>query len=262
MTGNVAPVAPGTFIPRPGTAPLPRLLAAQTWMELKLILRNGEQLLLNLIIPLLLTVVLVLEPFISIGRGSRAGFFVPGVLALAIMSAAFTGQAIATGFERKYGVLKRLGVTALPRWVLLLGKTSAVVCVELVQIAVICLVGLAVGWHPHGSAASVALLVVLGTAAFAGLGLLLAGTLRAEATLAAANVVWFVLLFLGDVIFPLAKFPHGLATWLGYLPTTALAHGLRAVLRDGHGVPVHDAATLAVWAVIGLTAAAATFRWE
>jgi ABC-2 type transport system permease protein len=261
VTDDIAPLRPGTFIPRPGTAPLPRMLAAQTWMELKLILRNGEQLLLNLIIPLLLVLVLVLEPFVSVG-GSRAGFFVPGVLALAIMSAAFTGQAIATAFERKYGILKRLGVTALPRSVLLLGKTSAVVCVEIVQIAVICLVGLAVGWHPHGSAGSVALLVILGTAAFAGLGLLLAGTLRAEATLAAANVVWFVLLFLGDVIFPLSKFPHGLATWLGFLPTTALAHGLRAVLRDGRPVPLHDAATLAVWAVIALTAAAATFRWE
>lgn len=251
-----------TFAPRPGAAPVARMLAAQTAMELRLTVRNGEQLLLNLIIPVLLTVALVLEPAVDIGGGSRAGFFVPGVLALAVMSAAFTGQAIATGFERKYGVLKRLGVTALPRWVLLLGKTGAVVCVELAQIAVICLVGVAVGWRPHGSPAAVVALIVLGTAAFSGLGLLMAGTLRAEATLAGANVVWFVLLFLGDVIFPLSKLPHAAATWLRLLPTAALAHGLRAILRDGAGISAADALTLLAWAVVALAAAARFFRWE
>jgi ABC-2 type transport system permease protein len=195
-------------------------------------------------------------------HGSRAGFFVPGVLALAIMSAAFTGQAIATGFERKYGVLKRLGVTALPRTILMLGKTGAVICLELLQILVICLVGIAVGWHPHGNPGAVAVYIVLGTAAFSGLGLLLAGTLRAEATLAAANVVWFVLLFLGDVIFPLSSFPSAARTVLGLLPTSALAHGLRSVLRNGSGLSLHDTVTLLVWAVVGLALAARYFRWE
>lgn len=247
--------------PSPYAAPISRMLLAQTAMELRLTLRNGEQLLLNLIIPVLLTVVLVLEPVVGV-TGSRSGFFVPGVLALAIMSAAFTGQAIATGFERKYGVLKRLGITALPRWVLLLGKTCSVICLELLQILVICLIGLAVGWHPHGDPGSVVVYAILGTAAFSGLGLLLAGTLRAEATLAAANVVWFVLLFLGDVVFPLTKFPPVARDILGLLPTSALAHGLRAVLRDGHGLNVHDTVTLLVWAIVGLTLAARYFRWE
>lgn len=262
MTADMTHPAAGRFAPAPGAAPLHRMLAAQLAMELKLTLRNGEQLLLNLIIPVLLTVVLVAEPVIAVQGHSRSGFFVPGILALAVMSAAFTGQAIATGFERKYGVLKRLGVTALPRSVLMLGKTGAVACVEVLQIAVVCLVGVAVGWHPHGSPAAVALLVVLATAAFSGLGLLIAGTLRAEATLAVANVVWFVLLFLGDVVFPLAKFPHAVATLLRLLPTAALAHGLRAVLRDGAGLPVRDAITLAVWAVVGLALATRFFRWE
>ena len=251
----------GELAPSPGVAPMGRMLAAQTAMELKLTLRNGEQLLLNLIIPVLLTVVLVLEPVIGV-HGSRAGFFVPGVLALAVMSAAFTGQAIATGFERKYGVLKRLGVTALPRSILLLGKTCAVVCLELLQILVICLIGIAVGWHPHGNPGAVVVYVILGTAAFSGLGLLMAGTLRAEATLAAANVVWFVLLFLGDVIFPLSSFPAAADTVLSLLPTSALAHGLRSVLRDGAGLSMHDTLTLLVWAVVALAAAARYFRWE
>jgi ABC-2 type transport system permease protein len=236
--------------------------AAQTAMELRLTLRNGEQLLLSLVIPLLLTVILVSEPFISVSGSRRVDFFVPGILALAVMSAAFTGQAIATGFERKYGVLKRLGGTALPRSVLLLGKTAAVCCVELIQIVLICLVGLAMGWHPHGSPLSVVALAVLGTAAFSGMGLLMAGTLRAEATLAAANLVWFLLLFFGGVMFPLSRFPHALGEVLQYLPTAALSDGLRAVLRDGSGIPLHDAATLVVWAAVTLGAAAATFRWE
>lgn len=253
---------PGGFSPRPGAAPLGRMLAAQTAMELRLTLRNGEQLLISMIVPLLLTVVLVTEPFISVSGGRRVDFFVPGILALAVMSAAFTGQAIATGFERKYGVLKRLGGTALPRSVLLLGKTGAVCCVELIQIVLICLLGLALGWHPHGSPLAVALLAFLGTAAFSGIGLLMAGTLRAETTLAAANLVWFVLLFFGGVMFPLSKFPHALGEVLQYLPIAALSDGLRAVLADGSGPPVHDLATLVVWAAVSLFAAAATFRWD
>ena len=263
---EVRPLRPGTFRPDPGAASRPRMLAGQTAMELKLTLRNGEQLLLNLVIPLLLTVVLVTQPFLSFGNASKADtrvdFLLPGIFALAVMSAAFTGQAIATGFERKYGVLKRLGATPLPRSILLGGKTCAVVCVEVIQIALLCVVGIALGWRPHGSPLSVALLIVLGTAAFAGLGLLMAGTLRAEATLAAANLIWFLLLFFGGVIFPLSTFPDAVADVLQYLPTAALTDGLRAVLEHGHLPPVHDVVTLVVWGAVALTAAATTFRWE
>ena len=254
-----------TFAPAPGAAPLPRMLAAQTAMELRLALRNGEQVLLTLLIPLLLTGLLVAEPFLGELPGRRVDFVVPGVLALAVTSAAFTGLAIATGFERKYGVLKRLGATALPRSVLLLGKTGAVLGIELLQVVLVGGLGLALGWRPAGglpAAASTLALVVAGTAAFAGLGLLLAGTLRAEATLAAANLAWFLLLFFGGVLFPLSKFPAGLASVLQWLPTAALADGLRAVLRDGAGPPVQALLTLLGWAAVALGAAAATFRWE
>ena len=253
---------PGLFAPAPGAAPLPRMLLAQTGMELRLTLRNGEQVLLTLLIPLLLTVLMATEPFLTSVEGRRVDFIIPGILALAIMSAAFTGLAIATGFERKYGVLKRLGATALPRSVLLLGKTGAVLCLELLQVTLISVVGLALGWHPHGSPFAVAVLVVLGTLGFAGLGLLMAGTLRAEATLAAANLVWFVLLFFGGVLFPLSKFPVRLADVLQYLPTAALSDGLRVVLQHGARVPVHDLLTLLTWAFLALTAAARTFHWE
>ena len=255
-----------TFVPAPGAAPMGRMLRAQTAMELPLALTNSEQVLLTLLIPLLITALLALKPFLGdSGEGRRIDFVVPGVLALAVTSAAFTGLAIGTGFERKYGVLKRLGATALPRSVLLLGKTGAVLCVELLQVALVGALGLALGWRPTGgvsAALSTVLLVVAGTAAFAGLGLLMAGALRAEATLAAANLAWFLLLFFGGVLFPLEKFPAGLAAVLEYLPTAALSEGLRAVLRDGAGLPVQSLATLVVWAAIGLGAAAATFKWE
>jgi ABC-2 type transport system permease protein len=262
---SVPVLPPGLFTPDPGPAPWHQMLLAQTKIELKLTLRHGEQLLLNLVIPVLLTVALVTQPFLTLDNTSglsKVDFLVPGILALAVMSAAFTGLAIATGFERRYGVLKRLGATPLPRWGLLGGKTLSVTCLEILQIAVICGVGFALGWRPHGNPLSVALLVVFGTAAFAGLGLLMAGSLRAEATLAAANLVWFLLLFAGGIVFPLSAFPSGVADVLGYLPSAALADGLRAVLGEGAGPPLHDLLTLLGWAVVSLTAAARTFRWD
>lgn len=257
--------APGSLAPRPGAAPLGRMLAAQTGAELKLVLRNGEQVLLSLGIPLGLLLVLVLVPFIAVegasSRGDRAEFFVPGVLALAVMSTAFTGQAIAVGFERQYGVLKRLGATPLPRWVLLAAKTLAVAVVELLQVTLICAVGLALGWSPGGSPAAVLLLLLLGTAAFSGLGLLLGGTLRGLTTLAAANLVWFVLLVLGGVVFPLSFFGAA-EPGLSLLPTAALSSGLRDVLQTGSGLPGADLLALLCWAVVSLGAASRLFRWE
>jgi ABC-2 type transport system permease protein len=181
------------------------------------------------------------------------------------MSTAFTSQAIATGFERRYGVLKRLGATPLSRSGLIAAKTATVVGVELLQAAIIIVVALALGWAPDASLAAIVvvpLLVLLGTAAFSGFALLLAGTLRAEATLAAANLIYVVLLGVGGVVFPLAKFPAGARPLLELLPTGALSTGLRQVLANGTAFPVRDAVTLAVWAVAGIALAARCFRWE
>lgn len=248
--------------PAPGAAPLGRMVAAQTGAEIRAMLRNGEQLLLTMIIPVLLLVGLSSAPILDVGGGSRIGFMTPGVLALAVMSTAFTGQAIATGFERRYGVLKRLGATPLSRTGLMLSKTLAVIAVEVVQVAVICAVALALGWRPTGSPLAALLLVVLGTAAFSGLGLLMAGTLRAEATLAAANLVYLLLLACGGVAFPLAKFPEAVRPVLELLPISALTGGLRAVLSDGSALPLAAAAILAAWAAVSLLLTSRTFRWE
>ncbi|AQZ61031.1 ABC-type multidrug transport system, permease component [[Actinomadura] parvosata subsp. kistnae] len=250
------------FSPAPGAAPFPRMVLAQAGAEVRAMLRNGEQLLLTLIIPVLLLTGFSLAPLIDVGTERRVDFLAPGVLALAVMSTAFTGQAIATGFERRYGVLKRLGATPLSRSGLMLAKTAAVVAVEVVQAVVIVAVGLALGWRPHGSFLSAALLVVLGTAAFSGLGLLMAGTLRAEATLAAANLVYLVLLGAGGVMFPLTKFPAGVRPVLEALPISALTGGLRAVLAQGAALPLVPVAVLAAWAVVSLGLVSRTFRWE
>jgi ABC-2 type transport system permease protein len=238
------------------------MLAAQTAMEFRLQLRNGEQVGLTLLIPMLLLVFFNLPLLYTLDSPRRIDFVVPSIMALAIMSASFTGLAIATGFERKYAVLKRLGATALPRAVLVGGKIAAVALVELVQVALISGLGLALGWHPHGDPVLVLALVLLGTAAFGGLGLLIAGTLRAEVTLAAANLAWLVLLFAGGIAIPLSKYPHGVAAVLQYLPSAALAHGLHRVLQFGAGIPVHDALTLLGWAALAVPAAARWFRWE
>ncbi|MCD0453707.1 ABC transporter permease [Actinocorallia sp. API 0066] len=248
--------------PRPVAAPLARMVAAQTSYELKAMLRNGEQLLLTLIIPVMLLTVFSLTSLLDLGEGARVDFLTPGVLALAVMSTAFTGQAIGTGFERRYGVLKRLGATPLPRSGLILAKTLTVVLVELLQAVVIIGVAFALGWNPSGHFAGAVLAVLLGTAAFSGFGLLMAGTLRAEATLAAANLVYLLLLVLGGVVFPLSKFPAAFAAVLELLPISALSGALRAVLADGVALPGAELAVLAVWAVAGLALAARFFRWE
>ncbi|TAM93730.1 MAG: ABC transporter permease [Jatrophihabitans sp.] len=238
------------------------MLGAQTLMESRLLLRNGEQVALSFVIPVLLLFFFNLPVLYSLDVPRRIDFVVPSIIALAVMSAAFTGLAIATGFERKYSVLKRLGATALPRSVLVGGKTLSVLLLELVQVALICAFGLALAWHPHGNALLVVVLVVLGTLAFGGLGLLLAGTARAEVTLAAANLIWLVLLFAGGIAIPLSKYPSAVADVLQYLPSAALSHGLHRVLEDGGDIPLHDLLTLVAWCLVALPAAARWFRWE
>jgi ABC-2 type transport system permease protein len=241
------------------------MIGAQAGLELRTLLRNGEQLVLTLIIPVLLLAAFSQENLVTYPARSRIDFLAPGILALAVMSTAFTSQAIATGFERRYGVLKRLGATPLSRRGLIAAKTLTVLVVEVLQAIVIVVVALALGWHPRGGAAAVAwsvLLMVVATAAFSGLALLMAGTLRAEATLAAANLVYLVMLGIGGVVFPLTKFPAGAQPVLKLLPAGALSDGLRSVLQFGSGLPARDLLVLLVWAAAGIALAVRTFRWE
>lgn len=236
------------------------MILAQTLMELRLTLRRGESLLLTLVIPLGL---LAFFGSVSVVDVSLAQL-VPGILALAVMSTSMTGLAIATGFERSYGVLKRLGATPLPRSGLLAAKTLSVLAVQALQVVLILALGLLLGWRTSSGLRGVVLvvgLVVLGTAAFAGLGLLMAGTLRAEATLAAANGLYLVLLLVSGMVVPLTSLPSGLRAVARALPSGALVEGLEAALTND-GPLVRSVAVLFVWAVASLAAAAKTFRWE
>jgi ABC-2 type transport system permease protein len=252
-----------SHVPRPGAASLPAMLRSQTGLEVRMVLRNGEQLLLTIVIPVLVLVVFGSVEVLDLGsRAERMDFLVPGVIALAVISTAFTGLAIGTGFERRYGALKRLGASPLPRAALLGAKGLAVLAVEALQVVLLSVVALASGWKPAGSVVAAALLVLAGTAAFAALGLLMAGTLRAEATLAAANLVYLLLLVSGGIAVPLDRFPDSARPFLEALPAGALAEGLRDVLRDGSSLPGPALAVLLVWAVLGGVLAARTFRWE
>ena len=255
----------GTFTPRPGAASLTQQVLAQARMETKLLLRNGEQLLLALVIPLIVLVggTLAAERIGLDFAQSAVDTLTPGVLALAIMSTSFTSLAITTGFERRYGVLKRLGASPLPRSGLLTGKLAALLLVELLQILVIGSVASLLGWTPAlklPGLVGVLAYVLLGTAAFASLGLLVAGSLRAEATLAAANLIYLLLLAGGAVVFPLSTYGNFGAV-LAWLPSGALGTGMRTALIDGSVAPA-PLLVLLGWTVLGTSLTARTFKWE
>ena len=245
-----------------------RPFVAQVREETYMTLRRGETLLLTVGIPVVFLVFFSMVHVVSTGTGHPVSFFVPGVLALAVMSTAMVSLGIATGFERGYGVLKRLGATPLGRPRLLGAKIATVLLVEIVQAAVLVPVGYGLGWHPGGggSAATAALdalaVALLATAAFGGLGLLLAGVLRAEVNLAAANGLYLLLLLLGGMVVPVAKLPGSLGTVARALPAAALSDGLHAALGTGTAVPAEAWVVLCVWAVAAPVAAALTFRWE
>lgn len=252
----------GTFTPRPGGAPLGRQVLAQARMESRLMLRNGEQLLLAVVIPVIVLIGGV-EGSKRVGMGfdhPAVDVFTPGVLALAVMSTAFTSLAIATGFERRYGVIKRLGSSPLPRSGLLAGKIGGLLLIEVLQVLVISLVALALGWDPHPGLLGAALAVVLGTAAFASLGLFVAGVLRAEATLAAANLVYLLLMAGGAVVLPASAY-GAFGDVVRWLPSGALGGAMRDALIDGR-TAWSELAVLLIWAALGTVLTARTFKWE
>jgi ABC-2 type transport system permease protein len=238
-----------------------RALIAQARAETSLQLRRGENLIVTLAIPIGILVFFAKVDAVSTDYAHPVDFLVPGVLSLAVMAAAMVSLGIATGFERRYGVLKRLGSTPLSRGGLLVAKTATVLVLELLQILLVVLVGVAIGWHvPSGIFAAVGLLLV-GTVAFAGIGMLMAGTLRAEANLAAANGLFLVLLFLGGMAYPLAKLPIAMQDFAKALPAAALSETVRAVL-SAHAFPAGELAVLIAWAIAAPLLAARYFRWE
>ena len=240
-----------------------RPVVAQTRAEITMTLKRGESVLLTLGIPVLLLAFFSLVDVLPTTTDKPVDFLAPGVLALAVMSAAMVGLAIATGFERQYGVLKRLGTTPLGRTNLLVAKIIGVLAVEVVQAIVVVLVGLALGWRPPvGGLALSFVAVLLGTAAFAGLGLCMAGAWRAELVLAAANGIYLVLLLISGMVIPLAKLPGAVRAVAQLLPSAALADILHGLLEAGRDVPPRAWIVLAVWAIGAPVLATRIFRWE
>jgi ABC-2 type transport system permease protein len=235
---------------------------AQSRAETVLQLRRGENMMVTLAIPLGILVFFSKVDTLSITDYAHPiDFLVPGVLALSVMATAMVSLGIATGFERRYGVLKRLGSTPLSRGGLLTAKTVTVLGLEVVQVLLVVGVGAALGWNATSGIVPAIGLLLLGTIAFAGIGLLMAGTLRAEANLAAANALFLVLLFLGGMAYPLAKLPSALETFAKLLPAAALSETVRAVLTSS-AFPTGELIVLIVWAVGAPLLAARYFRWE
>jgi len=239
-------------------------MLAQTGAELRMTLRRGESLLLALGIPVGLLVFFSLVDVLPKPADIRdpVDFLAPGILALAVMSTAMVSLGIATAFERQYLVLKRLAATPLGRPALLAAKTVSILVIEVIQVGVLIPVALALGWHAHGNASLALAVVVLATVGFAGLGLLMAGTLKAEVTLAAANGLYLALLLLGGMIFPLSKLPGSLRAVARALPAAALSDGLHGALAAGASIPHRSWIVLGAWAVAAPLVAALAFRWE
>ncbi|HEX7167658.1 MAG TPA: ABC transporter permease [Acidimicrobiales bacterium] len=245
-----------------GTAPATRALVAQARAEVAMTLRRGESVLLALGIPVVLLAFFSVVDVLPTGSDDAVGFLFPGILALAVMSTAMVGLAIATGFERHYLVLKRLGTTPLGRPRLLAAKTIAILVVEAIQVVVLLGEALLLGFDLGDARLGAALAAMaLATVGFAGIGMLLAGTLPALTTLAAANGLYVVLLLLSGMLIPIGRLPGAVAGFARALPSGALADALHAAMAGG-AVPGRAWLVLAVWAVAAPAAAAAAFRWE
>ncbi len=243
-------------------APFSRRLAAQTKMEAAMTLKRGESLLLTLGIPIVLLVFFAEVHILPASTKKPIDFLSPGILALAVMSTSMVSLGIATGFERSYNVLKRLGAAPLGRPALIASKIAAVLLVEIIQAVVLVLVSLALGWKPGGNAGEAVVIIILGTASFSGIGLFLAGTLKAEVNLAVANGLYLLLLLMGNMIIPVSKFPSWMAALAKALPAAALSSGLFHSLNHGSPVPAWTWLVLIAWTIAAPVAAAISWRWE
>jgi ABC-2 type transport system permease protein len=239
-------------------------LAAQLRAEIAMTLRRGETLLLTLGIPLLLLVFFSEIKISTTETAHPVNVVTPGILALAVMSTSMVSLGIATGFERGYGVLKRLGATPLGRGRLLSAKVGAVIGIEILQAAAIAIVGLLLGWKPTGGivgALEVVGACLIGSIAFGGIGLFMAGRLRAEVNLAAANGLYLILLLLGGMVVPLSVLPTGIRVVAELLPAAALSSAIRGAVSTSAGYP-GCWIVLAAWAIVAPIVAVMTFRFE
>lgn len=239
-------------------------LKAQARMEIMLTLRAGEGVLISIVVPAVLLVF-----FGSIGLAPSGykqhpmEFILPGMVALAVMSVGLVSLSIRTAYERSYGVLKRLGSTPLTRTELLISKIISVILVELLGIVIlVAIAAIGYGWRPTGAFGLAIVALILGTIVFSAIGLLLAGALRAETTLAAANGLYLLFLLLGGIVYPVNQLPGPVAYPARALPSSVFSNALRATLARNASFPWIDLVVLALWGIAALIVASRTFQWE
>ena len=243
-------------------ASLARRVLSQGRYEAATMLRNGEQLVLMIVMPLLGLIALAVTPILDGMGNSRINIATPGILALCALSTAFTGQGIATGFDRRYGVLRFLSTTPLGKAGLIAGKVIAVLVALAIQVAIISTVAAFMGWRPAAAGVLLAiLLLVLGACTFTALGLLIAGTVRPEATLAITNLGWILLAAMGGIVLPASRFSATMAGIVDWLPSGALGTVMRAALLEGR-VDLFAIVILLAWAAAGSVAAVKWFKWN
>jgi len=251
-----------TDVPPAGAASLATRVLNQGRYEAATMLRNGEQLVLMIVMPLLGLIALAVTPILDGMGHSRVDTATPGILALCALSTAFTGQGIATGFDRRYGVLRFLSTTPLGKGGLIAGKVIAVLVALAIQVAIISTVAAFMGWRPSPGGVLLGIpLLVLGAAAFTALGLLIAGTVRPEATLAITNLGWILLAAMGGIVLPAAKFSDTMAGIVDWLPSGALGTLMRASLIDGR-LDIFALVILLAWTAAGSVAAIKWFKWN
>jgi ABC-2 type transport system permease protein len=248
--------------PRP--ASFGKLLLHQARTELIMTLRQGERVMVTLFIPILLLIGFNALKVVPVPENeSTTDFLLPGVLALAIISAGMVSLGIATAYERNYGVLKRLGSSPLPRSALILAKIISVLILELIQtVILVAVAALLYSWQPAGSLPLAFLAAILGTVTFAALGMGMAGGLRAPTTLVATNALYLIFVFIGGGIFPLNRLPGPVASVAQLLPAAALTQTLQNTMVAGQPFPGGAFLTLAIWTIIILAVAIKTFKWE
>ncbi|HLR55135.1 MAG TPA: ABC transporter permease [Actinomycetales bacterium] len=241
-----------------------RRISAQAWFEFTAILRNGEQILLNVIMPVLALIVLAKTDLVAAENDSldKASLALVAALSLAVMSSAFTSVAIATGFDRRAGFLRYLGTTPLRRWGLLAGKALAVVMLVIIQIALLIVTALLIGWSPDFAGLGIGLFpILIATCTFAAWALLLAGTLRAEAVLALANLIWLFLVMTAFAILVSRQMPAAISEIASFFPSGALV----AALGEGvgnHTIAIGPHLVLAGWLIAGAGATTRWFKWD
>lgn len=259
MTDTGSRFPAGTFAPAPGRNSIGRILLAQTRMEAVLILRHGEQLLLSVFIPLALLVGFTLVPVLDAEDPLRAVY--PFSLAVASMSAGFTGQAIAVGFDRRYGALKRIGASGLPKWAIISGKTGAVLCVSILQYVLFTAVAVALGMRaPIGEFAAAFGIMLLGTAVFTVIGLLMGGTMSAELILALANLIWFVLVGAAALVALGPGLSDGAVDALSVVPSVALTEAIMGAFESR--IEWICGLILLAWFAVAAWAALRWFRFD